>query len=252
MQARLPQAQLGAIGRRLLRRPIGQLHLQLGAEGDHLRPLGRGHLPHRPRQLPSLWEIVLAHVGHEEARLGRQEVQLPQQPRLLLRQRQRAHHPAALQVPVHPLQQLQLLLVVLGTPLGRPTHLLQAPLHSGQVGQGQLQIHHLDVLPRVQLRADVGDVGVAEAADDHGDGVHIADVAQEFVPQPLAAMGAAHQAGDVHELGGGGHHPLRLHQGSDVPQPPVGHLGHAHVAVKGGEGIFGHGGVSFGEGVEKG
>ena len=44
------------------------------------------------------------------------------------------------------------------------------------------------------------DVRVLEAAHHLDDGVHFADVGQEFVAQSLALARAFHEPGDVHEL----------------------------------------------------
>ena len=44
---------------------------------------------------------------------------------------------------------------------------------------------------------------VLEAANHVYDGVHLADVAQELVAQPLAGGGTLHQPCDVNELDGG-------------------------------------------------
>ena len=60
----------------------------------------------------------------------------------------------------------------------------------------------LDVAQRVGAALDVRDVGIVEAAHDHGDRVGLADVAQKRVAEALARAGAAHQAGDVDEAHG--------------------------------------------------
>jgi hypothetical protein len=56
----------------------------------------------------------------------------------------------------------------------------------------------------INAAADVGDVAVLKAAHDMHDGVHFADVAEEFVAEAFALARAFHEAGDVHELDGGG------------------------------------------------
>ena len=47
---------------------------------------------------------------------------------------------------------------------------------------------------------DVHDVRVLEAADHVHHRVHLADVRQELVAEPLALAGALHQSRDVHEF----------------------------------------------------
>ena len=90
---------------------------------------------------------------------------------------------------------LGFLVAALGLLLERGDALLQA----FQVGQHQLGLDGLGVGQRVDAVLDVGDVVVLEAAQHVGDGVDLADVAQELVAEALALGGAAHEAGDVDE-----------------------------------------------------
>jgi len=69
-----------------------------------------------------------------------------------------------------------------------------------QVGQGELRLDDLPVAHRIDRSRDVHHVGILEAPQDVGDGVHFPDVGEEPVPQPLPLGGALHQAGDIHEL----------------------------------------------------
>ena len=77
----------------------------------------------------------------------------------------------------------------------------------------------------------MGDVGILEAAHHVGDGVDLADIAEELVAEPLALGGAAHQARDVdegqprrHDLGG--LRELRQHL-----QPRIGHRDLADIGL---------------------
>jgi len=84
---------------------------------------------------------------------------------------------------------------------------------------------------------DVNDVVVFEAAHDVGDGVRLADVAQEGVAASFTLGGAAHEPGDVHEVHRGRHDLRRrveLHQGVEAR---IGHGHDAHVGIDGAEGV---------------
>ena len=59
------------------------------------------------------------------------------------------------------------------------------------------------------------DVVVLEAADHVHHGVHLADIREELVAEPLALAGALDQAGDIEELDGGGEGAFRLDEGGD-------------------------------------
>ena len=70
-------------------------------------------------------------------------------------------------------------------------------------------------------------------------GVHLADVREEFIAQPLAVRGAFHQPRDVHEFDDGGGDLLAVVQGGELVQPLVRHGDHAHVGFDGAEGVVG-------------
>src|SRR6185503_8391025 len=83
----------------------------------------------------------------------------------------------------------------------RPPTMAGLPAANGlQVREHQLGVDHLDVAHRVDRARDVMDVGILEAAHHLDDRVHLADVGEELVSQPLTLARALHQPGDVHEL----------------------------------------------------
>ena len=96
------------------------------------------------------------------------------------------------------------------------------------------------------------DVGIVEAAQHMRDGIDLADVGEELVPEALALRGAPHQAGDVHELqcrvGG----LPRLVERRQPLHPVVGDGHHAHVRILGRERIVGRQHRRAGESVEEG
>ncbi len=92
-------------------------------------------------------------------------------------------------------------------------------------------------MERVDAAGDVDDFGVVEAADDVGDGVGGADVAEELVAETLALGGAFDEAGDVDELHGGGDEGFGLDELGDFGETGVGDSDDAGVGVDGAEGI---------------
>ena len=115
--------------------------------------------------------------------------------------------------------------------LGDLAGAVHALLHGLQVGVDQLEVDGLHVTHGIDGAVDVGDVFVLKAADDVHDGVHLADVGEEFVAQTLAARRAAHQARDVHKLDDGGGVLFGVvHLGQHV-QTAVGHRHHAGVGL---------------------
>ena len=85
------------------------------------------------------------------------------------------------------------------------------------------------------------------------DGVHLADVGQEFVPQTLPLAGARHQAGNVHELHPGGDQLAAAAQLGQLVQARVWNRHHPGVGLDGAEGIVGRLRLGVGhQGVEQG
>jgi hypothetical protein len=81
-------------------------------------------------------------------------------------------------------------------------------------------------------------VAILKAAHDVHDGVHLADVTEEFVPEPLALARAFHEAGDVHELNG---RRDQLHRAGDLRQNCqafIGHDDHALIRLDGAKRII--------------
>ena len=72
-------------------------------------------------------------------------------------------------------------------------------LQAFQVGEHQLGLDRLRVGDGVDLALDMRDVAVLETAQDVDDRVHLADVGEELVAEPLALGRAADEAGDVDE-----------------------------------------------------
>ena len=107
--------------------------------------------------------------------------------------------------------------------------------HAFEVGEQELGLDGLDVAQRVDRALDMGDAAALVAAHHMGDGVDLADVAEELVAQPLAPAGAAHQAGDVDELDLGRHHARRTRDPGKLGEPAIGHRDPRHVGLDGAE-----------------
>ena len=95
------------------------------------------------------------------------------------------------------------------------------------------------------------DVAVLKAADDVYDGVHLADVRKEFVPQPLSLRGTADKARNIHKLNGRRGVFFGFINLGERVEPFVRHGDHAHVRFDGAEGIIRTFGACMGECVEK-
>ncbi len=138
-------------------------------------------------------------------------------------------------------QPVQFARVFPGLGLGRTLHLLQPPLDRRQVGQDQLCVYGFDVVNGIQVESHVGDITGLKAAHDHSDGVHVADVAQELVAQPLTPVRALDQPGNVHETNRRRHDLFRPHEGCYVRQAAILNRHNTDVWLNGSKGIAGHG-----------
>jgi hypothetical protein len=121
-----------------------------------------------------------------------------------------------------------------------------------QVGQDHLGLDRGDVVGRGHLALHVRHVVVAEHPGDLTDRVGLPDVREELVAQPLALRGAAHDAGDVHELHGRRDRLGGLEHRGEHRQPGVRHTDHADVRLDGGERVVRGEHVVLGQRVEEG
>ena len=119
------------------------------------------------------------------------------------------------------------------------------------VGENQLHVDRFDVADRVNCRIDVDDIAVFKAADDVNDPVHLADVGEEAVAEPLALGGAADQTGDVDKFDDSRRHLVGLIHVRQHVEPVVGHRDNADVRVDCAEGIVGRFRFACGHGVEE-
>ncbi len=129
--------------------------------------------------------------------------------------------------------------------------LLGGPPRGLEVGQRQLRDQGLVVRDRVDGALGVRHRARLERAEEEQDGVGLPHVGQKAIPEPLSLVGAANEAGDVHESDVGGDHPLGPQDAREGLEPRVGQEGHPHVGLDGGEGVGGHRRVGLGQRVEE-
>ena len=136
--------------------------------------------------------------------------------------------------------------------LGELLGLAEAFLDGVEVGEDELGDDNLDVADGIDGAHGVDDVRVFEAAHDVDDGVGFTDVGEELVAEAFAFAGAGDEAGDVHELDGGGDDDLGFGDVLKYVGAIVWHHDDAHVGVDGAERVVrGLGLAGAGEGVEE-
>ena len=128
----------------------------------------------------------------------------------------------------------------------------QLLLHRLQVGKHQLGGDGLDVVRRIHVTIDVGDVVVVETPRHLADGVGLTNVGEELVAHPLALAGALDDSSNVDEghrrrNGLGGVEHLRQHVQTLVRNPD-----HADIRLNGRKRIVRRQDVILGQRVEQG
>ena len=222
---------------------VGRVHLRdLGLDGraDHHRAgiVGGGEIQHRPAVRIAGGGRAFLDVADIEHGLGGHQPQFRGGDLLALRHGG-ARGAALAQRRDQRLHQRQLrrrLLVVAARLLLQRGHAL---LQAVEVGQHQLGLDDLAVAQRVHAALHMRDVAILEAAQHMDDGVHLADVGQELVAQPLALGGAADEARDVHEFQAGGDDLGTLADGGQRGEARVGHRHPADIGLDGAEGVVG-------------
>ena len=232
---------------------LGDVGLQLGADGQALAALGGGQLLDGAEVAVciGLVDLGLGQVGHIDGLLQSQQVALGDDGKLLGIVGVGPGQLALVQVAQQTLQKLGLGGELLVSALHGLLALVDAALHHLDVGHDQLQVDDVDVTQRIGAALHMGDIAVLEAADHMDDGVGGTDVGQELVAQTLALGSALDQACDVDELddGRGG-----LLGGVEVGQPLqtlVGHGNHTHIGVDGAEGVVVGRNAGVGDGIEQ-
>ena len=253
LQPRLAHAQLLEEHLAVLGGQLAYLLLDLGADGQHQRPLAVRNGLYRAVIAVALivCEAALVHICGVDDRLQAEQVALRGQGEGLLVGVPAAGALSLVEVGEQALQRLRVAQELLVAALGGFFHALDAPLEHLHVGHDELQVDDLDVPRRVAAALHVDDIGVVEAPHHMYDGVGAANVLQKFISQPLALAGALDEPGDVHELDGGGGVFFRLVKLGQEVQPLVRHGHHADVRLDGAEGIVRALRPRVGDGVEQ-
>ena len=156
-------------------------------------------------------EALLVHVGHVHHGLRGEQLQLAQVAALLLGERQGAHRLDRIQLHLDALEQTRACAAASLSPLLAALAARSRPFSTvAKIRQRQLGVDDLDIGERIDAAGDVHDVGALEAAHHVRDGIHLADVRQKLVAQPLALRSAGDQTCDVDELDRGRNDLLRF------------------------------------------
>ena len=184
-------------------------------------------------------QVLLAHVGHIDDWLIGEEVQL------LAAGRQRVHividqrpgRISAIQVSLQRLHRLDLLgQRLIGARLAAQA--VQPLLQTLQVSEDELGLDNPHIAHRVHRSLHMHHVVIVKAAHHLQDGIALANVAQELVPQPLALGGPAHEPGDVRKVHRSVNDAPALANLGELLHPRVGHRHRRLVRLDGAEGII--------------
>ena len=209
---------------------LGNLGLDRGADRDDRRPLRRRELLQR-FQARVAGESAFVDVCHVHHRLRSQERKLADPLPLERIERHRAHRLALVEARADPLERVAPAHRVLVHGLRGFLGALARAVHGLEVGERELGVDDRNVRGRVDAARDVHDVRVLEAAHHVRDRVHLADVGQELVAEPLALRGAGDEARDVDELDRGRQDLFRLCDRRERREARVRHGHDADVRV---------------------
>ena len=148
-------------------------------------------------------QVVFAHVGGVDDRLGGEQPQGLHHGGLLIAERHTAGRPSGFQ---HHLNPLQGGVFGLGFLAGTGLFLeaLTALFDLAEIGKPQFQIDHLRIPGRSHRSGHMDHIVVVKTTDHMDDRVHFPDVGQKFVAKPLPLAGPLNQPGNIHEFHPGG------------------------------------------------
>ncbi len=189
---------------------LRELGLHLGRKDDDLRRLlvlGEGGAE-RIHVGVAAHDVGLGHVRGIQDGLGREQVEGTPDRALLLGGDDGARRASRGQHVANRFQHALLELCLRISRLRGPRCPVQPPLDRGEIGQPELDVDHFAVAYGVGRSHDVLNVGVVERPDHVDDCIHLADVGQKLVAEPLAPARPLHEARDVQELHGRRDRPL--------------------------------------------
>ena len=152
---------------------------------------------------------------------------------------------------VDPVEQVQLLSKFLFARFRGGSRFLAPFLQCIQVGQGEFQFEHRDVLARIELAGFVRDVRVLKAARDHRNGIYISNMPEKLVAESLAFVRVLDQARDIHNLQCRWRDFIGMDEIAESVEAGIGDGDDADVRFDRREGIAGHGGVGARQRIEE-
>lgn len=211
---------------------LGDFLLDPHGHGQHaILPL---RLHERLCERPLAVRVVLVRVREEEHRLRREEPPLGEPLELLRREPRLLDPRAPLDRRDRPRPDVPLLEP--GLPVLRDlVPPLEPAVRGVQVRKQQLGLHDAHVAQGIGRTRRVRDVLVREAAHDVEDGVHVAQVREELVPEAFTLRRALHEPRDVHEADRGRSRLLGAENRGEVRQLGVGDGGDPDVLIDGAE-----------------
>ncbi len=199
-------------------------------------------------------EVPFLHVGDEDSGLVGKEKEAADDELLIGGQRQAegVGGLAGVEVSAKLLQQVRFEQGVFVAALDVARDFLQPFLDRLQVGQHQLGGHNPDVPLGVNVPGNMDNIRILKAAHDLDHRVHLTDVAEELVAEPLPVRCALDQARNVHKPEGGRNLGADLDHLGELGQTWVRHTDDAQVGLDGAERvILRRGLVRAGDGVEE-
>ena len=196
-------------------------------------------------------EILLAHVGSIDDRLGGQQGHVMDPAQLVLGKVEATGRLALFQMRLQTLQKIHLRLKLL-IALQRLFGAVNAACHHLHVREDQFQIDGFDVRRRIDSAVHVDDVVILEAANHMHNGIHLTNVAEELVSQSLALGSALDQTGNVHKFQRCRRKLVRLVHLRQLVQTAVRHGDNAHVLFNGAERVVGRFCAGIGQRIEQG
>ena len=213
---------------------FGDVGFQFVTNRHHYRFFFGSDLAHQV-QVRVVFKPVFRHVGDVHGGFQGEQVDFFQQRQFFFVQVKRAQRLGFVEVRLDFLQHSFHSHGVLVLAFGGFGVAVKGFVHRFQVGQGQFGVDHLDIRRRIHAVGDVDNIVIVKATHDVGDSVSFADVGEKFIAQSFTFGGARHQTGDIHELHGGGHDPLRIDDLGQFVLARVGHCYHASVGFNGAE-----------------
>ena len=225
---------------------LGNVLLELGADGQHLRALLFGKLLDLPEIAVAvlIGKAVLVHVRGIDDGLEAQKIGRRDELGVVLRNLEGARTLARVEVLCKVGEELDLVQELL-VALGHFRGLFHAAVDHFKVGHDELQVDGLNVAQgvdgdvRARVGHDVHDVFIVEAAHNVHDGVGAADVLKELVAETRALARALDKTRNVDKFDDGGGLLLWVVHFGELVEPLIGHGHHADVRLDGAEGVVG-------------